>query len=159
MDGTRHLDFAWWSLWIGGQIPKFVTFNARDDKLTKVSSWVKPFKYRRALLPATWYAEKGKTFELNGGELFAVAAIYNVDMIDGAPMVSYSIVTRDAVGEALTANDRMPLILPKSMHDEWLAPDRLGDHELVEAAVSSADEISETVAIQGTQGTMQASLF
>ncbi|WP_082487721.1 SOS response-associated peptidase family protein [Leifsonia sp. Root112D2] len=159
VDEARQLDFAWWFLWIGGQIPKFVTFNARDDKLTKVSSWVKPFQYRRALLPATWYVEKGKTFELNGGELFAMAAIYNVDVIDGAPMISYSMVTRDAVGEALTANDRMPLILPKSMHDEWLNPDRVGDDELVEAAVSSADEISEMVAIQGSKGTMQASLF
>lgn len=40
-------------------------------------------------------------------------------------------VTRDAVGEAADTWHRMPLILPREMHDEWLDLDRAGDDELV----------------------------
>ncbi len=149
VDGGRQLDFGWWSLWINGILPpKLSTFNARDDKLTSSRFWREPFSAQRALLPATWYVEKGKTFQLGDGELLAIAAIYELGTAEGEPELSYSMVTRDAVAEAATANDRMPLILPVEFHDVWLDPARAGDAGLVKAAQEASQEISESVRIR-----------
>ncbi|WP_298228894.1 SOS response-associated peptidase family protein [Gryllotalpicola sp.] len=139
--GTIQL--GWWSLWIGGQLKKgYSTFNARDDKLTTSTWWREPFAHTRALLPATWFIEKGKRFEL--GHPFAIAAIYNTQR-DG--LLTYSMVTRDAIGQAKTANNRMPLILPESMHETWLDPEQVGDEGLRDAAVAASEEVSAAVAI------------
>lgn len=147
-DGARQLDFGWWSLWINGILPpKLSTFNARDDKLTTSTFWREPFVAQRALLPATWYVEKKKTFELDG-QLLGIAAIYQVGTTVDEPPISYSMVTRDAVSEAATANNRMPLILPAEFHDDWLDPQTVGDEELVKAAVAASEEISESVRIR-----------
>ena len=60
----------------------------------------------------------------------------------GDAVASYALVTRDAVGGAADVHDRMPLVLPRDFHDEWLAPDRAGDAELVATALRLSEEIS-----------------
>lgn len=143
-DAHRQLDFAWWWLHIGGAPATYSAFNSRDDKLTR--NWAEPFKHRRALLPATWYNEKGTTFHLPGDELFAITAIYTIATgTDGSDLVTYSMVTRQAVADAARVNDRMPLILPIDFHDTWLDPQRQGDAGLVAEAQLASDELSYTV--------------
>uniref|UniRef100_UPI0019015E65 SOS response-associated peptidase family protein n=1 Tax=Mycobacterium tuberculosis TaxID=1773 RepID=UPI0019015E65 len=68
------------------------------------------------------------------------------------------LVTRGALGGAAEIHDRMPLVLPRELHDEWLDPERAGDAELVRKAVSVSEEISRALlgigpdAAEGTGG-------
>ncbi|MBK0418189.1 SOS response-associated peptidase family protein [Leucobacter sp. CSA1] len=133
----RELVLGWWWLHVGGEPAAYSAFNSRDDQLLR--SWRQAFQ-RRAILPATWYVEKGRTFELPGGAPFGIAAITAVSpQPDGSELLSYSMVTRDAVGEARSAHPRMPLVLPREFHDDWLDPARPGDADLVaEVVLASA---------------------
>lgn len=140
-DGGRELLFAWWWLWLDNTGPaKFSAFNSRDDKL--VRTWKKPFQ-TRALIPATWYIEKAGRFHLPGDEVFGIAALTNtITREDGTKLTTYSMVTRDAVGKAAEYWPRMPLVLPRNMHNEWLDPARPGDASLVTEIQLGSDEIS-----------------
>lgn len=143
-DGDRELLLAWWWLWLDSSGPvKFSAFNSRDDKLMR--SWKKPFQ-TRALIPATWYVEKKGRFHLPDDEVFGIAALTNtVTRDDGSELTTYSMVTRDAVGEAADYWPRMPLVLPRDMHDEWLDPARVGDADLVTEIKLGSDEISRAL--------------
>ena len=138
---ARELVFAWWWIWRSGSGPvKFSAFNSRSDRLTQ--SWSREFQHR-AIIPASWYVEKGVRFEHSTGETFGIAALTStVTEPDGNELVTYSLVTRDAVGEAAEVHDRMPLVLPPEQHDAWLDNTRIGDQRLAEAAVSWSGEIS-----------------
>lgn len=140
-DGDRELLLAWWWIWLDNTGPvKFSAFNSRDDKLMR--SWKKPFQ-ARALIPATWYVEKKGRFHLPDNEVFGIAALTNtVTRDDGTELTTYSMVTREAVGEAAEYWPRMPLALPRDMHDEWLDPARAGDADLVTEVQHGSDEIS-----------------
>ncbi len=145
-EGGRELLLAWWWLWLDGSGPvKFSAFNSRDDRLLR--SWKRPFQHR-ALLPATWYIEKKGRFTLPGEEIFGIAAVTStVTRDDGSELVSYSMVTRDAPAgsEAAEYWGRMPLVLPREMHDEWLDPERPGDAELVAEVQHASEEISRAM--------------
>lgn len=157
--GDRSLEFAWWWLWLDGSGPvRFSAFNSRDDKL--MSSWRAPFQ-KRALLPATWYVEKKVRFGLPAGETFGIAALTStvVDEATGAELVTYSMVTRDAVGKAAETWPRMPLVLPRELHDEWLDPDRPGDADLVAQIQHASAEISAEMTAGGERPTEQPALF
>ena len=152
--GAREVVLGWWWLFQGSSPAPFSAFNSRDDALLR--SWRVPFQ-RRAILPANWFVEKGATFALPNDELFGMAAITTqVAPPAGEPgvgFVSYSLVTRDAVGAVTQVNSRMPLVLPRSLHDEWLAPDRPGDALLISRAREASEELSMgLVAIGGGGG-------
>ena len=141
--GARRADLGWWGLHVGGAPAPFSAFNSRDDKL--LISWREPFQ-RRALLPATWYTEKGRDLGLRDGDLFTLAAIVTpVVLGDGGQFLSYSMVTREAIGEAADAHHRMPLVVPQSMRDEWLALSRAGDEALVRDMLRASDDISRAM--------------
>lgn len=146
-DGERRLDLAWWWIHVGGKPAEFSAFNARDDKLLSSRVWKGPFKKRRALAPATWYVEKGKRFVLPDGETFGIASITTTAQTDDGDMLTYALVTRDAVEEAATVHPRMPLILPRDLHDDWLNPDIPGDGDLLAEAIAASDEVSRQVRI------------
>lgn len=143
--GERELELAWWWFHQGGQPAKYTAFNSRDDAL--MSKWRAGFQHR-ALLPATWYNEGKKRWSLPNGELFALAAILSPRTLpDGGTGLAYSLVTREGIGEASTVvtargDSRMPLALPRELHDEWLSPDRPGDESLVRKVQEGSCEIS-----------------
>ena len=143
-DAGREMLLAWWWIWLDSSGPvKFSAFNSRDDRLLR--SWKRPFQ-NRALLPATWYVEKKGRFHLPDNETFGIAALTNtITLEDGSPLTTYSMVTRDAVGEAADYWPRMPLVLPKDLHDEWLNPRRPGDESLVTEVQNGSDEISRAI--------------
>lgn len=149
VDGERRLELAWWWLHVNGAPAEFSAFNARDDALTR--AWAGPFAHRRAILPMSWYVEKKVRFQLPTAEIFGVAAITTVSADGrGAPLTSYAMVTRDAVGAAQRTHPRMPLILPRDMHDTWLDPERAGDADLVAQATLASDERAHAVTSAGT---------
>lgn len=145
-DDARRVKFAWWWLWLNGSGPaKFDAFNARDDKLLR--SWRKYFSGRRAIVPATWYVEKGKTFELPDGETFGIAAITHTvtEEATGQELTTYALVTRNAVDEAAKVHPRMPMILPRDEHDTWLDPGVAGDEALAQRVVAASEETAHAV--------------
>ncbi|MGO1851859.1 MAG: SOS response-associated peptidase family protein [Microbacteriaceae bacterium] len=147
--GARSLEFSWWWLWLDGHgKAPFDAFNARDDKL--LSTWRKYLTGgKRALIPATWYVEKGKAFELPGGATFGMAAITHavVEEASGKELITYALVTRDAVDEAAKVHKRMPMLLPRDEHDTWLDPGRPGDSALVEQVVVASEELAHAVRV------------
>lgn len=138
----RELVLGWWWLHVGGAPAEYSAFNSRDDKLLR--SWREPFQ-RRALLPATWYVEKGRRFELSDGEPFGIAAITTSVPAPEGELVTYSMVTRAAVGEASAVHHRMPLVLPPGFHDDWLDAGRPGDAALVDEALLASEAISRAL--------------
>lgn len=143
--GGRELTFAWWWIWPTSAGPaKYSAFNARDDNLTG-RAWSKPFQHR-ALIPASWYVEKGVRFAHPTGETLGIAAITNtVTDVDGSDLVTYSMVTREAVGEASGTWNRMPLVLPPDAHDAWLDPERAGTREFADESVARSEELSRSL--------------
>lgn len=142
-DGERRrtVDLAWWKLWVRGEPVKFPAINARVEGLVGSGAWGPPLKNRRGPVPATEYYEKGHRFTLpdepNG--LFAFAGLWNVAKTpEDEWMVSYTIVTQPAVPQIAAIHDRMPLILPRELYDEWLDPTRVGDQGLLDEAVAAS---------------------
>ncbi len=158
----RRIDLAWWWLHMGGVPAKFTAFNSRDDSL--VTKWRKPFQHR-AIIPAEWYFEGKKRWALPDGALFGIAAILAPRTLeDGGSGLSYSMVTRHGLGEASTVvssrgESRMPLVLPREMHDAWLDPGRPGDAELVAEVQIASEEISYAMTTGEAEPGLHATLF
>lgn len=148
--GDLAVELGWWWLHSGPDPAPYSAFNARDDTLLR--KWRVPFQ-RRAIVPAHWYLERGTPFGLPGDELFGIAAIVTpVPQSDGTPLMSYALVTRDAVGAAADTHPRMPLLLPRGLHDAWLDPERSGDAALIAAAVAESETLSLAVRAIGPRG-------
>jgi putative SOS response-associated peptidase YedK len=146
----RSLDLAWWKLWVRGEPAKFPAINARVEGLATSGAWGPPFKARRALVPATEYFEKGHRFRLPDEPegLFAFAGLWNVAKTpDDTWMVSYAIVTEPASPHIAAIHDRMPLILPRDLWDEWVDPERVGDPGLLEEAQAASRPLAERLEI------------
>lgn len=138
----RRLKFAWWWLHLGDRPAKFNAFNSRAESLT--SRWKAGMK-QRGIAPATWYVEKGQSFGLDG-DAFALAAITTTaTQPDGSTLLTYSIVTRAAVGEAADVHPRMPLIVPRDLPGHWLHPGVPGDQNLVDEVLAASEDISRGI--------------
>lgn len=140
-DDGRELEFAWWWIWRDSSGPvNYSAFNARAERLSH--SWAGEFQHR-ALIPASWYVEKGVRFEHPSQHTLGIAAVTSrVIESDGNELLTYSLVTREAIGGAAKVHDRMPLILPPDQHDAWLDPHRTGDKELATAALTWSEPLS-----------------
>ncbi len=154
-EGKRQLDLAWWWLHVGDEPAQFSAFNARDDKLLHSRVWKKPFAQHRGLAPAHWYIEKGQRFELPDTQGFAIATIVATSHQPDGDLLSYALVTRDAVAEAATVHPRMPLLLPEDLHDDWLDPNVDGDDELLAEAIAASESLSQQVRIADELRTQQ----
>lgn len=143
----RTVDLAWWKLWVRGEPAKFPAINARVEGLVGSGAWSGPLKSRRGLVPATEYYEKGHRFGFDG-DLFAFAGLWNVTKTaEGEWMVSYAIVTQPASPHIASIHDRMPLILPRELYDEWLDPTRAGDQQLLDEVVAASRPLGEKLEI------------
>jgi len=151
----RSVDLAWWKLWVRGEPAKFPAINARVEGLVGSGAWGAPLKSRRGLVPATEYYEKGHRFSLPDephglfgfAGLWSVAKTPNPDTGEDEWMVSYAIVTQPASPHIAAIHDRMPLIVPRDLYDEWLDPTRLGDQELLDEVVAASRPLGERLEI------------
>jgi putative SOS response-associated peptidase YedK len=62
-------------------------------------------------------------------------------------MVSYAIVTQPASPHIAAIHDRMPLIVPRDLYDEWLDPTRTGDQDLLDEVVAASRPLGEKLEI------------
>lgn len=105
--------------------------NARLETASTKPAFRDALKARRCLVPADGFYEwqrvgKAKQpycFEVNDGELFAFAGIWDkwIDAL-GNPIETFTILTTTPNAVAATIHDRMPVILDPAAYDLWLDP-------------------------------------
>ncbi len=133
-DPVRELSLMRWGL-----IPSWATdpsvaarmINARSETASAKPAFRDALKSRRCLIPADAFYEWQKTgkakqpycFEVNGGELFAFAGIWDRwrDASDNA-VETCSILTTTPNAVTSAVHDRMPVILDPDSYDLWLNP-------------------------------------
>lgn len=140
-DGTRDLEFMKWGIipvWAKDK-PSFgfKTFNARAETLAEKPMWKKSFATRRCIIPATGFYEWKKDGSAKtpyhicvlAEPIFSIAGIFDeyTDKDTGEVVKTYSIITTEANKMMQPLHDRMPVILPEVLEDDWLTPtDDLG---------------------------------
>lgn len=100
--------------------------NARSETATEKNMFKKPMAEGRCLIPASWYYEwekqgakkiKYSLFSSDNQPLW-LAGLSRLDYKTGESL--FVILTRSAWSGISFIHDRMPVILPKGKHDEWL---------------------------------------
>ena len=100
--------------------------NARAETLATSRAYAAAFASRRALVPADgWYewlregaSRQAYFFTPADGTVLALAGVWTGWGSEG--LLTFSVVTTDAVGEVAAVHDRMPLILPPERWEPWL---------------------------------------
>ncbi|MGV0870535.1 SOS response-associated peptidase family protein [Corynebacterium kalidii] len=92
-------------------------------------------------------SSKGRRFAQPSGEAFGIASITTTAHRGDDEMLTYALVTRDAVADAATVHPRMPLVLPAELHDDWLDPTLAGDGDLLAEALAASEELSRSMVI------------
>src|ERR1700758_428121 len=107
------------------------TINARSETAAAKPAFRDPIKFRRCLIPADGFYEwsrKGASkqpfcFELNEGELFAFAGLWDGwKDPNGEWVKTCSILTTTPNAVTSAIHDRMPVILDPGSYDLWLDP-------------------------------------
>ncbi|KAA9110446.1 SOS response-associated peptidase [Microbacterium rhizomatis] len=160
---TRRLESARWGLIPGwAKDPKIGVraFNARSEELEDKPMFRTALEKRRAVVPSTGYYE-WKTVDgektphfihpADGSPLF-MAGLYewwkNPALPDDDParwVLSFTILTRDAIGHLGSIHDRMPLFLDADYADAWLDPTVDNVRDVLDAAIDAAPALAETL--------------
>ncbi|HTP63256.1 MAG TPA: SOS response-associated peptidase [Burkholderiales bacterium] len=130
----RTAQFMHWGLvpyWAKDRAIGAKLSNARSDTISVKPAFRSAFRERRCLIPASgyyeWKSAAGKKypylFRMRNEEPFAMAGIW--EHWEGPPGVihSFAVITTEPNALAATIHDRMPVIIPKERHEEWLNPD------------------------------------
>jgi putative SOS response-associated peptidase YedK len=130
----RSLSMMRWGLvpsWAQDSSRGASMINARAETAAAKPAFRDPLKLRRCLIPADGFYEWQKTtsgkqpycFEVNEGELFAFAGIWDRWMDPkGIAIETCSIFTTTPNAMTSDVHDRMPVILSNHDYDLWLDP-------------------------------------
>ena len=141
-DETKHLDFLRWGLipsWAKEESIGAKMINARAETLTEKPSFKRLLQGRRCLIVADGFYEwkqdqGGKTpmyFTLPNHDLFAFAGLWDVwKRPDGQQLHTCTIITTAPNELVVPIHNRMPVILPKDVQEEWLDPEQHDTHVL-----------------------------
>ncbi|RLK49526.1 SOS response-associated peptidase [Microbacterium telephonicum] len=160
---TRRLEAARWGLvpaWAKDPGIGVRAFNARSEEVEDKPMFRQALIKRRAVVPSTgyyeWKTEDGvKTphfIRPADGSPLLFAGLYewwkDPSKAEEDPtrwMLSFTIMTRDAVGGLGSIHDRMPLFLDPDFADAWLDPttDNVGD--VLDAAIDAAPALADTL--------------
>jgi putative SOS response-associated peptidase YedK len=131
---VRQLSLMKWGLipsWAKDPSVAAGMINARSETAAATPAFRDALRYRRCLVPADGFYEWARTgkakqpycFEVNGGELFAFAGIWDCWRDAGGNWVkTCSILTTVPNAVASAVHDRMPVILDPDGYDLWLDP-------------------------------------
>lgn len=134
-DGHREVAMLRWGLipgWakdlsIGSRL-----INARSETVAEKPAFRVALKRRRCLVPASgfyeWRAEGGRKqpyyFYAADGAPLAIAGLWeHWEGPEGDVVESCTLLTTDANDLVRPIHDRMPVILPRAAHADWLDPD------------------------------------
>ena len=130
----RELSLMRWGLipsWAKDPSAAAQMINARSETAATKPAFRDPVKFRRCLIPADGFYEWVKTgkaqqpccFEINEGELFAFAGIWDRwKDPSGNWIKTCSILTTAPNAVTSGVHDRMPVILDPDNYDLWLDP-------------------------------------
>jgi putative SOS response-associated peptidase YedK len=130
----RDLSLLRWGLipsWAKDPSAAANMINARSETAGTLPAFRDPLRLRRCLVPADGFYEWKRTatgkqpycFEVNGGELFAFAGLWDRWRgSDGQWIRSFSILTTTPNALTSPVHDRMPVILGREDFDLWLDP-------------------------------------
>jgi putative SOS response-associated peptidase YedK len=133
-DPRRELSLMRWGLipwWAKDSSGSAMMINARSETAATKPAFRDPFTSRRCLAPADGFYEwqrRGKVkqpycFEINGGELFAFAGLWDRWKDPSGQWVkSCSILTTTPNAVTSSVHDRTPVILDPDSYDLWLYP-------------------------------------
>jgi len=131
---VRELALMRWGLipsWAKDSSVAASMINARAETASTKPAFRDAMKSRRCLMPADGFYEwrrTGKTkqpycFEVNGGELFAFAGLWERwKDASGDWVKTCSILTTTPNAVTSAIHDRMPVLLDRDMYDLWLDP-------------------------------------
>ncbi len=163
---TRRLETARWGLvppWAKDPSIGARAINARAEELEDKPMFRRAFEKRRAIVPATGYYEWKRVTGMDGkiekiphyvhpadGDPMFFAGLYDwwkdPSKADDDParwLLSFTILTRDAIGRLGSIHDRMPLFIDPQFADAWLDPDPGNLRDLLDAAIDAAPEIAD----------------
>lgn len=165
---TRRLEAARWGLvpsWAKDLSIGVKAFNARSEELEDKPMFRKALEKRRAVVPASGYYEwkqvpgaDGKIQKIPhyihpaGDDPLFFAGLYewwkDPAKADDDPdrwVLSFTILTRDAIGHLGSIHDRMPLFLDPDFADAWLDPTVENVGDILDAAVDAAPDVAATL--------------
>ena len=131
---VRELSLVRWGLipsWAKGPSIAEGMINARSETASTKPAFRDALKFRRCLIPADGFYEWQRTgkakqpycFEVNEGELFAFAGIWDRWRDpDGKTVETCSILTTTPNAVTSAVHDRMPVILDPDSYGLWLDP-------------------------------------
>lgn len=161
---TRRVESARWGLvpgWAKDLSIGSRAFNARAEELEGKRMFAPALARRRAVIPATGYYEwkrdeHGKVplfIHPEGGEPLLFAGLYewwkDPSLADDDPtrwVLSFTILTRGAVGALGSVHDRMPVFLDVDHADAWLDTDLDEPRDVLDAALDDAPRVAESFA-------------
>lgn len=167
-DGSLRLEAFHWGLipsWAKDRKIGAKMINARAETLAEKPAYKSVFKNRRCIIPMDGFYEwkagtedgpvtaKGKPakqpmfIHSQNGEPLAVAGLWSVwkdpDAGEGGEhwLHSATVVTTSANGTMSPVHDRMPVVLPKSLWDEWLNPNMHDTDRLSQLLLPAPDDV------------------
>jgi len=144
-EGTLELTGARWGFiphwWKDAKLPR-LTLNARSEEAAIKPMWRHAYARNRCLLPALgWYEwREVEEVDQSTGEVRARKQPYFIHRLDSKPFafagllsnrspssnappeLSCAILTRAAAPGLSQVHDRMPVVLPQSLHSAWIDP-------------------------------------
>jgi putative SOS response-associated peptidase YedK len=142
----KPMQFALIPIWSKERKPKFSTFNARLDALSK-PTWKGPAQTARCIVPLTHFLEPiylGEfaghwvEFSLKDAEILSAAGICStwVDPKSGEIVESFAMITGAPLGVVKKAgHERSPLFLDEMGVEGWLKDEKIPVEELTEFAL------------------------
>lgn len=163
---TRRLEVARWGLvpsWAKDVSIGARAFNARSEELEEKAMFKNALQKRRAIIPSSGYYEwqlqaDGKTkvphfIHPGDGEPLLFAGLYewwkDPSKTDDDParwVLSFTILTREAMGPLGSIHGRMPVFMDQDHADAWLDPTVDYPRDVLDAAVDAAPYVAETLA-------------
>jgi putative SOS response-associated peptidase YedK len=101
-----------------------IVINARLETAAEKPMFKKSFSAQRCLVPAGYYFEwqkdgaKKQKYAIKTKEPIYMAGLWQTSNTEPIPL--FVILTRPASSELKFIHDRMPVILPKDAHGDWL---------------------------------------
>ena len=160
---TRRLESARWGLvpsWAKDTKIGARAFNARAEELEDKPMFRGALEKRRAVVPTSGYYEWKNVDGVKiphyihpaDGEPLFLAGLYEWwrdktkgDDDPGRWLLSFTILTRDSIGDLGSIHDRMPLFLDPDHADAWLDPTTDNVRDVLDAAIDAAPAVAETL--------------
>ncbi|HCS61411.1 MAG TPA: DUF159 family protein [Microbacterium sp.] len=141
-DSGIQVERAWWGYLVNGEPAKFPSINTRSERLQDRPGGLKT----RAIVPVTGWFELKKPervwheFALDTRAVFGMAAVTQRGRTaDGEWFTCYSVVMRPAPPHLAGIHDRVPVLIPPALSDDWLTADP--GREIIDEAIVASDEM------------------